>query len=332
MPSTLYLSANRYLAFGFESSWGSAAAPSVYLQVDSNPGTKPQVTYLANKALYGSPALQYGDITGVQHTELTVKGNLFTDTGPQLLYLAFGTDTVSGTAAPYTHSIKLLNDPSVGSQPPSITVVDVDNILVSAPAGNAKQVVGCLFDKLSVSIAATGAVTWNGTLVGSEITETTAPSTIAFSTAVFPPAWSTAFTLNGAAYPYVEQLDFDITLGAKPVPTLFASAAPYVIFREGMTVTGKLTIAVPPDDPVYYSALQTTSNVLAAKVTDPVSGDTITFTFSNVQFKAPAVASDKPWETIPVSFDANANVTDALSGYAPMQVAVTNGVSTAYGA
>ena len=82
-----YMSVNRWGGFGSETTWGTAVTPSVYLQVDTNPGIEPQVTYLLNKALYGAAAQVYGTIAGVQYTKASIKGNAFTDTFPWLMKL-----------------------------------------------------------------------------------------------------------------------------------------------------------------------------------------------------------------------------------------------------
>lgn len=326
-----YLSANRYVAFGYETAWGSVATPTVYLQVDTNPGTEPQVTYLDNKALYGSPAVNYGVETGVIHTKFSAKGNFFTDTGPQLIFAALGVDTVSGTASPYTHTLQLKQDPSTGSQPSSLTLYDIDNVAVTTPAGSVKQVPGCVLNSLSFSGSATGAFTYSADFVGSELTETAPPTTPAFSTALFLPAYTFTAKLDTNPYAVIEEFSLDLKRNAKPVPTLNGSPAPYVVWADGIDVTGKLTIIVNADDPVYWEAMATGSHALTLTATDPSTGFTFTFTLPSVQFKTPKLVSSKEWEEVQVDFQAIAVASDAITGYSPLEVACESSTSTAFG-
>jgi hypothetical protein len=266
-----YMSVQRMAAFAPQTAWGTpATTPTQWLQIDSNPGDEPQVTYLENKALYGSPALVYDTLTGVQHTKWSIKGNFFTDTGPYLPWLALGVDTVSGTAAPYTHTVQLLNQASSGSQPASVTFWDIDNVSVSAPVGTSKLIAGALLDSLSFSMAATGALTYSADFVGTQIAEAAAPTTIAFSDAVFLPAYLITAQLNGTAYPVIEEASIDIKRDAKPIPTLDGSPAPYVVWGNGIDVTGKcvertakrIGTAVAADETAVVASNPNSSNTM----------------------------------------------------------------------
>ncbi len=328
-----YMSVQRMAAFAPQTNWATAAtAPTQWLQIDGNPGDEPQVTYLENKALYGSPAIVYDTLTGVQHTKWSIKGNFFTDTGPYLPWLALGVDTVSGTAAPYTHTVQLLNDAATGSQPAAVTFWDVDNVSVSAPAGTSKLIAGAVLDSLSFSMAATGALTYTADFIGTQIAETAAPTTIAFTDAVFLPAYLITATLNGTAYPVLQEASIDIKRDAKPIPTLNGSPAPYIVWGNGVDVTGKISLVVNSDDPVYWDALSRTHNSLVLAATDPVSGYVFTWTLPDVQFKSPKVESSKQWEEVTASFQANADTTAAISGYSPIEFSFTSAASAALAA
>lgn len=329
----LYTSPNRWMGLGLESGWGTVTAPDIYLQVDPNPSTEPQVTYLENKALYGSAAQVYDTLTGVIHTKVSAKGNAFTDTFGYLPFLALGKDTVSGTVAPYTHTLTLAEAASTGSFPGSVTVTDIDNVAATfnSITGSAKQIPGCVIDSLSITANATGALSYSVDFVGSELGQVTAPSP-AFSTAVFVPAYLADVKLNGSSYELIEELSIDVKRSAKAVPTLNGSPAPYVVWPDGIDVTGKFTIAVGPNDANYYNALTRVHNTLLISFTDPVSGYSFTFQMSSVQIKSPKVESSKAWEEVAVSFQANANTTDASTGYSPFQFAFTSASDVALAA
>src|SRR6185437_5920646 len=97
------------------------------LPIAPNPSLSPALTWLKNDALVGSPVEQIDDIPSDRHDEFDFKGNVFADTFGALLMAVLGQDTVTGTAAPFSHAIGLANAATTGSQPPSYTGVDTDN-------------------------------------------------------------------------------------------------------------------------------------------------------------------------------------------------------------
>ncbi len=319
-----YMSVQRVIALGVETTYGvSPTDPTVWLQVDPNPGDEPQMTYLENKALYGSPAIVYDVVAGVEHQKISLKGNYFTDTGPYLTWLMLGVDTVSGTAAPYTHTIQLINDPSVGSQPSSVSIWDIDNVAATDNAGTSgacKLINGCVLDSLSLSMSATGALSYTADFVGKQIVEAAIPSTFAFTDTVFLPAYTFALSINGTSYPIMEEATIDIKRGAKPIPTLNGSRYPYTVWDNGIDVTGKFTIIAEPNDPNFWGALKTeNNNELVFAGTDPITSTPYTWTLGGVQLKSPKIESSKEWEELTVDYQANAIPSLAISGYSPIE-------------
>ena len=326
MPN-LYLSVNRWVALGLEATWGtSPASPTIYLQADPNPGTKPQVTYIENKAMYGSATDVIDVITGPIYTKFSTKGNLFPDTFPYLSFLLLGSEAVTGTAAPYTHTQSLLEAPTTGSQPGSVSVWDVDNVAYTA--GSAKLIPGCVLDSLSVTLNPTSAANWSADFIGSELTSAPAPAS-AFTTSVMVPGYTTVLTIGGTAYDLAEEMTISAKRSAKQVPTLNGSPAPYIVWSSGLDVSGKFTVLANSADTLYFAALKREQLPVVAKVTENVSGDTFSWNLGTVQLKDPTVDSSKPYENITVSYQATANSTDATTGLSPLQFVYTNSTSTA---
>jgi len=324
-----FLSVNRYLGLGKETTRGTAAVPAIWIPIDPNPDLTPNLTWLEDKGLRGSPVEQYDDVPSTRSDEYTFKGNVFLDTFPNLVMALLGSvDAVTGTVAPYTHVIGLDNAAATGSQPPSYTAVDVDNITESA--GASKQITGGQLEELSVSFSADGALSYSSKLVGNPFTQTAPPSTQAFSTAVFVPAWSGTVTLAGAVSKVIVSGSIDVKRGTKPIFTV-GQQGPYRLWAGPAVVTGKVVIIAEADDPTFVNALTRAHQTLSFLFTDPVSSDTVTFQMSDVQLKNPKVTSDKAWEEITADFVANANTTDAVDGgYSPIQIITTNSQSTAY--
>lgn len=324
-----YQSVNRYFGMGKETTRGTAVAPSIWLPIDPNPTLEPDIKWLPDKSLRGSAVDQYDDVPSTRSDNFSFKGNVYLDTFPALIMALLGsTDTVTGTTAPYTHVIGLNTTPSTGSQPPSYTGVDVDN--VAQTGGNAKQFTAAQLVELSIEFAADGALSYTSKFAANPFAYETKPSE-SFSTTVFVPAWTGAITLGGTKSTVVISGSLDIKRDTKPIFTVRDSQAPYRLWAGPAAVSGKFVFVAEATEANYGNALDRDHQVLKMKFTDPVSTDTVTFQMSAAQLKTPKVTSDKAWEEITANFVANANSTDAVDGgYAPIKTTTTNAQKTPY--
>lgn len=323
------LSVNRFFGMGKEATRGTAVTPSIWLPIESNPTLTPTLTWLPDKSLRGSAVVQYDDVPSVRHDEFEFKGNVYADTFPALMLASLGgPDVVTGTVAPYTHKIGLANAATTGSQPPSYTGIDTDNILEST--AQAKQFTAGQLGDLSLDFAATGALTYSTKYFSNPFTEVAAPSNPTWSTAVLLPAWSGSITIGTVVSGVVVSGSLDIKRSTEAIPVI-GQQAPYRLFAGPVDVSGKLVFIAEANDPTFENALTRYQQNLTIQFTDPVSSDTVTFQMSNVQLKNPKVSGSKAYEEITCDFQCNADATDAQNGgYSPILFTATNSQSAAY--
>lgn len=320
-----YLSAQSFLGLGKETTRGTAVAATIFVPISPNPTLTPQQTWVKDDSLRGSPVDLYNDVPTTRHDEFDCKGFVFADTFPVLMLSALGgPDTITGTTT-YTHTIPLLNTASTGSQPPSYTVVDVDQVVESTDA--AKSMAGSLVSELEITGAATGALNWTAKWLGNPYTEVTTP-TASFSTEVLIPAYNTTVTLADDTAPVEE---FKITLNRKTEPIFtLGQQGPYVVFDGPIDVTGSATFVVLSGDTTMVDGLTYEKQVCTFKSIDPISSHYVEFQMSQVQFTNPKIVRSKPYVEVSVDFSAEANTTDAASGYSPLKFTALNAQSTAY--
>ena len=314
---------------GKETTRGTAAAPTIWLPIEPNPTLTPTLTWLPDKSLRGSPVVQYDDVPSVRHDEFEFKGNVYADTFPALMLASLGgPDVVTGTAAPYSHKIGLANDASTGSQPPSYTGIDTDNILEAS--ASAKQFTAGQLGDVSMDFAATGALTYSTKYFANPFTEVTAPTTSSWSTEVFMPAWSGTITIGTVVSGVVVSGSLDIKRSTEAIPVV-GQQAPYRLFAGPADVSGKLVFIAEANDPTFVNALARVHQNLTLTFSDPVSTHSVTFQMSNVQLKNPKVSASKAYEEITCDFQCNGDATDATNGgYSPIVFTAVNAQSTPY--
>ncbi len=322
-----FLSVNRFFGMGKETTRGTAAAPTIWLPIDPNPSLAPNLTWIEDKALRGSPVEVYDNIPSTRHDEYTFKGNVFADTFPALMEALLGPDTVSGSVAPYTHTIGVLNNAASGSQPSSYTGIDTDNITESANA--AKQFTAGQLSDTTIDFAVDAPLTYSTKFLSNPFTEVPAPTTDTWSTEVLIPAWSGTISIAGTASTVVVSGSIDIKRSTAPIFTI-GQQGPYRLWAGPVQVTGKIVFIAEAADPTFVNALTRDRQIMVVTFTDPVSTHSVSWTMSGVQLKNPKVDGGKAYQTITADFEANSNSTDAISGYAPIKFIAVNGVSTAF--
>ena len=332
-----YLVANSYLGIMPEATRGTlnSGGTPVYIPVTA-PQVTPMQTFLRDEALRGSPVMVYDQVQGVRHDEYDAKFYLFADTFPNLVKAVLGgTDTVTG-AGPYTHNIKLLNNASTGSQPQSYSIMDFDG-------ANFFTLLGAQADQLEISFGAEAAAEATVKFMANPYTSGTSAtspfSAPSLSTVHMIPAWDTVISVAGTPYTYIS--DGTLTLARKTAPIFTMGAqAPYQNFAGPIEVTGKFTAVVnSQSDPwstgTGATALTRSPQALVITFTDPndSSGGTqfsVSFTMTQAQFQNVKRTRGKAYTEVEVEFTANADATDATTGYSPIQANIINATAAPY--
>ena len=311
----------------------------VYIPVTS-PQVTPMQTFLRDEAFRGSPTLVYDQVQGVRHDEYDAKFYLFADTFGTLVKATLGgTDTVTGSTV-YTHNIKLLNNAAVGSQPQSYSIFDFDG-------ANQFVMTGAQADSLNITFGAEAAADATVKFMANPYTSyTSAPApftTLSLSTEHLIPAWDTSITISGinsgAALTYIATGELSLARKTAPIFTM-GTQAPLVNFAGPIEVTGKFTAIVNSTSDAWSTgstaeALTRSPQTMTITMTDPndttsATNHSIAFTMTSVQFHDVKRTRGKEYTEVEVSFTANANATDATTGYSPVQATIVNAVAAAY--
>ena len=322
-----FASANSFLAVGLESTRGTPAA--TFADYHAIPIITPTLTpvrvFLKDDAFRGSPVETYDGVQGTWHTEIDAKGYVYGDTFPMLVLSTLGPDVVTGTG-PYTHVMSLKNQASTGSQPQSLTLDYFDAV-------NPWQVAGAQPADFEITGGADKALEWSSKLMGYAWTTLMSVPTPSFSDIPLIPGWDVSHTVNSVSLNYVE--DFTLKISRKTAPIFTqGSSSPYVIFTGPCDVTGTLTYVVPTvSDPFAVGgsawALYREQIPYTIVCTDPNTANTnITFQMSQVQFQTVKRETTGAYVKATVEFFGEANATDAVSGYSPIQVTVENAVAS----
>ena len=332
-----FLTANSYLGMVIETTEGTLPTTgTVYWIPVSSPQITPNQMFLRDEALRGSPTTVYDQVQGVRHDEFEFKTYLFADTFPTLVRSVLGsTDTVTGSG-PYTHKIKVLNAPSTGSQPPTYSILDFDG-------ANYFTTTGSQADSLALTFGAEAAAEATVKYLANPYTSyTSAPTVFAtqsLSSEHLIPAWDTAITIGGTSYTNITTGELTINRKTQPIFTL-GTQAPYNLFAGPIEVTGKFTMVINSTSDVFSTGssaygLTRSPEAISITLTDPndATGGTqhsANFTMSAAQISNIKRTRGKEFTELEIEFTANANSTDASTGYSPIQTTFINNQSTAY--
>ena len=332
-----FLTANSYLGMVIETTEGTlpTSGTSYWLPV-TTPQITPNQMFLRDEALRGSPTTVYDQVQAVRHDEFEFKTFLFADTFPVLLRsILGGTDTKTGSG-PYSHTIKVLNSPSTGSQPPTYSILDFDG-------ANYFTVTGAQADTLGITFGADAAAEATVKYMGNPYTSyTSAPTVFAtqsLSAEHLIPAWNTVVSIGGTTYTNVSTGEISINRKTQPIFTL-GTQAPYNLFAGPIEVTGKFTFVINSTADVFSTGsgaygLTRSPEAIVVTLTDPndaTSGTqhSVAFTMSAAQIHNIKRTRGKEYTELEVEFTANANQTDSATGYSPIQATVINATSLSY--
>ena len=322
---TQFMTANSFLGLGIENTRGTAAASPTFIPITA-PQVTPMQVFLRDEALRGSPTTVYDQVAGVRHDEYDVKGYVYGDSFPILLRsILGGTDTKAGAGPTYTHGIKLLNN-QTGSQPPSVTIQDFDG-------ATAFQMTGAQMSELSLTFGAEAAAEWTAKFMGNPYTQISAPSP-SITSASFVPGWNITTSIGGSSLAYIAEGEIRMNRNAAPIFTM-GTQAPRVSFAGPLEVSGRLLAVVETTSDIFSNAtngyaLFDGPQATVITLTDPVSSNNIAFTMTKAQFSDVKRQRGKAFVEVEVNFTANANATDATTGYSPIATVTTNNISTAY--
>jgi hypothetical protein len=318
-----YTSVNSFVQIGIEGTPGTLSSVLKTIPV-SAPQVTPMQTFLRDEAFRGSPTTVYSQVAGVRHDEYDAKFYVYPDTFPLLAYATLGKDTVTGTT-PKLHTVKLLNAPTSGSQPPSVSIIDFDG-------QQAFQMLDAQLGDLKITFGAEAAIEATTKFITQPWSEVSTPGSLSIGANTFVPGWDVALTIGGTSSPVLVDGELNLTRATAPIFTA-GTQSPYKTWAGPLDVSGRLKFVVESSDPLLLAtnskiALTQNPKAVVLTFTEPQTTYTTTITMTTVQFHDAKRTRDKAYVEVDANFTALANTTDADSGYAPISIASQNLVST----
>ena len=324
-PVALYANSSSWRGMAIETTYGTPVAAPVYWVPVKSPKISAMITEVDDDALRGSMVKNYMQIPTVRHDEYTFTTYVYYDTLPALIRsILGGTDVITGSADPYTHTLSLLNNSlATANQPPSYTFFDFDGKTCrQLPAGQV--------DELSIKFTATGLVELTVKVLSFPFTTIAAPSS-AFTAVTAAPSWDCTPTINSVVNVRVVDGEISLKRSSKPLHVL-GQQAPYKIQVGPLEIDGKMTFLNTDDSELgWYTA---DSTVPVNLVFTPPQSTTHTWTIDMNACKAKNAVQERGADGVIVtSFDLVPlpNTTDANSGgVSPIKSTHLTALSTSY--
>jgi hypothetical protein len=192
---------------------------------------------------------------------------------------------------------------------------------------------GAQMSELTLTFGAEAAAEWSAKFMGNPYTQISAPSP-SITSASFVPGWNITTSIGGSSLAYIAEGEIRMNRNTAPIFTM-GTQAPRVSFAGPLEVTGRLLAVVESTSDIFSNStngygLFDSPQATVITLTDPVSSNTIAFTMTKAQFSDPKRQRGKAFVEVEVNFTANANATDATTGYSPIATVTTNNISTAY--
>jgi hypothetical protein len=331
-----FISTNSFLLIGTESTRGTLASTLVGLPV-TTPQVTPQQKFLRDEALRGSPTTVYNHVLGVRHDEYDFKTYMFADTFPYLAKAIFGQETKTGSTVPYSHKMQLLNKPSTGSQPSSLSIQDFDG-------QQAFQILGAQAAEMKLTFGAEAAVEVSAKFIGNPFTTITTPTVgSSFSTVQQVPGWNVTAVIGGTSLATIVDGEINFARSTAPIFTQ-GTKAPYQNFSGPLEITGRIKTVVESDSNFLINSqygLTESPVSFAMNFTDSVTTtNNVYFLATATQFHDVKRTRDKQFVEVDAQFTCEANATDAATysagppviggGYSPGHLTINNSVTTTY--
>jgi hypothetical protein len=315
-------SVRSYLGIAKEATKGTAVAPTDFIpvMVDS---LKPVdiIDPLYDTGLRGSMVTNYNYIPGRTRSTFDFGGHVFADTVGYPIAGIMGSVATTGSSAPYTHTVSLLNAAATGAdaQPISYTLTDFY-------AANVRSYAGIQIHDFSLKFNADGMLEYDakGTGWASATVSTPTPS---FSTVLPTPVWRGTVSIGGSAVSYTIEGNIDLKRPVTPIYGISSTQNPYQIFLGALEVTGKLNFVMENDTELTRFLTNTQpALVLNWNYGSGANELQLQATITKGAYVAAAIERGQDFVTVSVDINGQANTTDAGSsgGFAPIKWVLKN--------
>ena len=318
--------ARSYIGLAKETTKGTPVTPTVYIPVIAN-SVKPQDIYgpLYDEGLRGSLVKNYNYIQGRANSTFDFSGAAFADTILYAIAGVLGEDVVTGSSAPYTHTIAVKNSATAAAdaQPSAFTITDFYSAAVRAYAG-------MQFHDFSLKFNADGLLMYDAKATGF-VSATASTPTPSFSTILPTPVWYGTVSVGGTSISNSTTGNIDIKRPVTPIWGIANTQNPYQVFVGATEVTGKITFLME-NDTQLTNYLTNTQPALVFNWAQGsgASATQIQATMTKGAYTLAVIERSKDFVEVLVDINAQGNLTDAGSvGYSPIKWVVKNAVTTA---
>ncbi|MHB1937067.1 MAG: phage tail tube protein [Acidobacteriaceae bacterium] len=301
-----------HLGLAIEATLGTPVAATGWVPIlKFNPQDIPK--YVPDTGFRGQATKDFGQYLGVESATYDTDAYFYPSAGGNFLAAVLGKDTVTGTAAPYTHTF------TNASYLPSYTISDTY-------VAGARQFPGCRCEKTVLKFTPEEGLSVTSNFLGFPSVTYTSETTFTYGTNPFFLGWEAAIKLGGTADANLSSCT--VTISRDKSKVLWSAAdskLPYDVF-VGPTVVSWDVEYYMVDDTEYTPALTESTETVAVTFTQPGTSDTLEILSSAVQWTKPTINRSQDYVTVKVTGDAIYNSTDG----GPVQAILTNAVSTSY--
>lgn len=315
-------SVRSYLGIAKEATKGTAVQPTDFIpvMVDS---LKPVdiIDPLYDTGLRGSMVTNYNYIPGRTRSTFDFGGHVFADTIGYPIAGIMGVVATTGSTAPYTHTVSLLNSVTTGTdvQPVSYTLTDFY-------AADVRAYAGIQIHDFSLKFNADGMLEYDakGTGFASASAATPTPS---FSTVLPTPVWRGTVSIGGSAVSYTIEGNLDLKRPVTPIYGISNTQNPYSVFVGPLEVTGKLNFVMENNTELTRFLTNTQpAIVLNWNYGSGANEVQLQATITKGAYVAAAIERGQDFVTVSVDINGQANTTDAggSGGFAPIKWQLMN--------
>jgi hypothetical protein len=318
----LQQSVRSYLGIAKEATKGTIVAPTDFIPVAKD-SLKPQdiVDPLYDTGLRGSNVLNYNYIPGRTRSTVDFGGAVFADTIGYGIAGLLGAVATTGSTAPFTHTISLLNSLTSGAdaQPISYTLTDFYAVDV-------RSYPGCQFSDFSLKFNADGMLEYDTKTTGFA-SSTVADPTPAFSTVLPTPVWRGTVSIGGSAVSSAMSGNIDMARPVTPVYGISATQDPYQVFLGPLEVTGKITFLMETDAELTRFLTNTQpAIVLNWAYGTGAAAVQIQATITKGAYTAAMIERGEDFVQVSIDLNGQSNTTDAgaSGGFSPIKWVLQN--------
>ncbi|HXI96343.1 MAG TPA: phage tail tube protein, partial [Candidatus Acidoferrum sp.] len=279
--------------------WGTGVATTAYYPVEK-PKFEDAPKWLYDKGYRGKRSRIFTIQQGVISTAFDLPDmKFYPDDSGHFLMAVLGTDNVTGTATPFTHTLTQLD-----ALPPSYTLTDFSSL---GSGGQARQYTGCYVEEVTLKYTADGDLLLSAKGQGKPSTLVAKPSA-SYSTQPFFEGYQAQLTLAGQVNARVLGMTYTIKQVVNVIWGGNNQQGPTAINVAGIEISG--TCDVEPNDELEFLYMlnntQPTSSLLFTS-----GSNTLTLQNTKMIFTKGPINRDGDYVKLPLTFEAAYNSTDA---------------------